>query len=119
MLLLLLLLIFFFSFFILIFRSMGILTMSELLVYLNDPWWTILRRCLFMSFWIILIAIFASACIISIYETKQHCFSNKSTFIPINNSIDIVSNYTISAKDSNSNNTLFQTDVNAFSNKFI
>lgn len=105
---------------------MGVLTMSELLVYLDDPWWMVLRRCLFMSFWIVLIAIFASACIISIFETKHNCFANKSTLIPINSPTDIPPNYTISAKDFitaarklSKNNSLIQTDVNPISNKFI
>lgn len=51
-------------------RSMG-LTYEELYVYLNEPRWKLFRRCAWMSFWILLIAIFTSSCIISIIESKR------------------------------------------------
>lgn len=71
--------IFVFSFF----RSVG-LTLDELYFYMNDPWWRLLRRGIFISFWILFFAIFASTCIISVIEDKQRCnMSVKSLHSPI------------------------------------
>ncbi|XP_031619886.1 uncharacterized protein LOC116338631 [Contarinia nasturtii] len=52
------------------------LTIEELYLYMDDPWWRFLRRGIFISFWILMFAIFASACIISIVEYKQQCTIN-------------------------------------------
>lgn len=67
-------------------RSLG-LTKAELLKFVDDPWWMAVRRYSFISFWIVLLAIFTAACIIAIISTEQHCDMDKSTIHPINNSI--------------------------------
>lgn len=62
-------------------RSIG-LTRAELLQYIDDPWWSAVRRYFFISFWIVLLAMFVAACIITMMHTQQHCDVDKSMFHP-------------------------------------
>lgn len=91
------------------FRFVG-LTIEELYLYLDDPWWKQLRRAIMISLWVLMFAIFASACIISIVDNQQRCaMSNmKSPFSTINPvSADTISrtNYTLSTNAIASNST--------------
>lgn len=66
-----------------IYRTVA-LTFEELHIYLDDPWWKLFRRWIWMSFWILLVAIFISSCIISIIETKQQRCTLNNTKSPLN-----------------------------------
>lgn len=94
----------------LFYRFVG-LTLEELYIYLDDPWWRQLRRTMMISLWILLFVIFASACIISIVDNKQRCTiaTMKSPFPAINLiSADTISrtNYTLSTNAVASNSTI-------------
>lgn len=85
------------------------LSMEELCIYLDDPWWRLLRRGIMISLCVLLFAIFASACIISIVEydmQRCHISSMKS---PIFSAINSISADTISR----TNYTLLSTNAMA------
>lgn len=75
---------------------------------MDDPYWRLLRRGIMISFWILLVAMLAAACIISIVEYKQQCIINtiESPFSAINH-IDTfpMTNYTLFANAMASNST--------------
>lgn len=83
---------------------------------MDDPWWRLLRRAILISFWILLFAIFASACIISIVEYKQQCaISSMKPFSVINiPSIDIISrtNFALSTNAMAASNTTAAAFIN-------
>lgn len=107
------------------------LTLEELCSYLDDPWWKLLRRGIFISFWIVFVAIFASACIISIVEYEQQCTINsmKSALYHVvsgggDDDGAIVRNNTLSTSSTASNTTALQwqnaiTNLNFFSFSII
>lgn len=57
--------IFRFKDFFLFYSSTSALTLDELLPYKLDPWWQNLRRILFLTFWLILLMTFLTACLLS------------------------------------------------------
>ncbi|XP_055325061.1 uncharacterized protein LOC129579230 [Sitodiplosis mosellana] len=88
-------------------------TLEELYIYLDDPWWRLLRRSILISLWILLFAIFASACIISVVEyDMQRCTISSTMKSPIFSAINLISadtisrtNYTISSTNALASNS--------------